>query len=103
MNILLVRLRALFIEKRRPVACRGVDKIRLWGPLRSLGESSWAFAPFRLTWKESDMTTATETRGPRPWLVLALVVSLAALGGSLALSLGLNLRACPLCFYQRTF
>ncbi|MBI1832764.1 MAG: disulfide bond formation protein B [Planctomycetes bacterium] len=36
-----------------------------------------------------------------PWA--ALVVSLAALGGSVFLSLGLNLKACPLCFYQRTF
>jgi disulfide bond formation protein DsbB len=36
-----------------------------------------------------------------PWA--ALVMSLVALGGSLYLSMGLHLRACPLCFYQRTF
>lgn len=33
----------------------------------------------------------------------ALVVAVSALAGSLALSLGLGLKACPLCFYQRTF
>src|SRR5262245_57474276 len=32
-----------------------------------------------------------------------LVVAVAGLAGSLLLSLGLNLKACPLCFYQRTF
>lgn len=42
-----------------------------------------------------------EPVGVLPWV--ALVVSLAALGGSIFLSLGLNLKACPLCFYQRTF
>jgi hypothetical protein len=36
-------------------------------------------------------------------LLLALVFSAAAAAGSLYLSLGLNLNACPLCFYQRTF
>src|SRR5262245_53408382 len=35
--------------------------------------------------------------------VLALLVAALTVGGSLALSWGLNLRACPLCFYQRTF
>jgi len=37
------------------------------------------------------------------WLWAAFVAALLALVGSLALSLGLGLRACPLCFYQRTF
>src|SRR5262245_42107016 len=37
------------------------------------------------------------------WLWLALIASIAALAGSLYLSLGMNLKACPLCFYQRTF
>jgi hypothetical protein len=37
-------------------------------------------------------------------LVLApLLVALAALAGSLWLSIGMKLKACPLCFYQRTF
>jgi disulfide bond formation protein DsbB len=33
----------------------------------------------------------------------ALAAALAALAGSLVLSLGMGLKACPLCFYQRTF
>src|SRR5206468_4902178 len=32
-----------------------------------------------------------------------LLVALVALAGSLWLSVGMNLKACPLCFYQRTF
>ncbi len=36
-------------------------------------------------------------------VIQALLVSLIALGGSLWLSIGMNLKACPLCFYQRTF
>ncbi len=35
------------------------------------------------------------------WLAMAL--ALAGTLGSLALSWGLGLKACPLCFYQRTF
>jgi disulfide bond formation protein DsbB len=35
--------------------------------------------------------------------VIALVVAVLGLAGSLYLSLGLQLKACPLCFYQRTF
>ena len=34
---------------------------------------------------------------------LAALVALAALAGSLYLSIGMELKACPLCFYQRTF
>lgn len=37
------------------------------------------------------------------WIVVALVLSLAGVSGSLALSFGLGLKACPLCFYQRSF
>ena len=33
----------------------------------------------------------------------SLLVALLALAGSLWLSIGLKLKACPLCFYQRTF
>jgi disulfide bond formation protein DsbB len=36
------------------------------------------------------------------WNILALIVALVAVAGSLALSLG-GLKACPLCYYQRTF
>lgn len=35
------------------------------------------------------------------WLIFAL--ALATTGGSLWLSMEMNLKACPLCFYQRTF
>ena len=37
------------------------------------------------------------------WVWAALAVALAGLAGSLFLSLGMNLKACPLCFYQRAF
>src|SRR5262245_9418060 len=37
------------------------------------------------------------------WNVLALVVALVAVGGTLWLSLGMGLKACPLCYYQRSF
>jgi hypothetical protein len=37
------------------------------------------------------------------WVWAALVAAVLGLGGSLFLSLGMNLKACPLCFYQRTF
>jgi hypothetical protein len=45
----------------------------------------------------------SETRGSPKWALAALLLSLAAVFGSLALSLALGLRACPLCFYQRAF
>ncbi len=45
----------------------------------------------------------SDSSGARPLLWAALVVALAAMGGSLflslLLSLGMNLKACPLCFY----
>jgi len=46
-----------------------------------------------------------ETSSPRfnLWLWSALAASAFALAGSLLLSLALGLKACPLCFYQRTF
>ena len=37
------------------------------------------------------------------WAWAALSAAVAGLAGSLYLSLGMNLKACPLCFYQRTF
>jgi disulfide bond formation protein DsbB len=37
------------------------------------------------------------------WTWIALVLALAALAGSLWLSVRMDLKACPLCFYQRTF
>jgi len=40
---------------------------------------------------------------PSFWLWSATLVALAALAGSLYLSMGMGLKACPLCLYQRTF
>lgn len=37
------------------------------------------------------------------WNIASLLLAAAATGGSLYLSLGLGLKACPLCFYQRSF
>ena len=37
------------------------------------------------------------------WTLAALGVSLTGAAGSLWLSLGMDLKACPLCYYQRTF
>ncbi|MBI2806279.1 MAG: disulfide bond formation protein B [Planctomycetes bacterium] len=39
----------------------------------------------------------------RVWIWLAFLCAAATLAGSLGLSYGLGLKACPLCFYQRTF
>jgi disulfide bond formation protein DsbB len=44
-----------------------------------------------------------QLRRGRPWQGLALLVALAGVIGSVSLSLALGLKACPLCFYQRTF
>jgi disulfide bond formation protein DsbB len=41
--------------------------------------------------------------GGQAWTLLGLLVSLLALWGSLYLTLGMGLIACPLCLYQRTF
>jgi disulfide bond formation protein DsbB len=48
---------------------------------------------------------ATPAPGPRAsrWAWAALAASAAGLAGSLSLSWGLALKACPLCFYQRAF
>jgi disulfide bond formation protein DsbB len=40
---------------------------------------------------------------PSVWLWAAMLVSLAALAGTLYLTIGMGLKACPLCLYQRTF
>ena len=37
------------------------------------------------------------------WPRLALFVSVVGVVGSLYLSMGMEMRACPLCFYQRAF
>jgi disulfide bond formation protein DsbB len=52
----------------------------------------------------SNSTTALSEKGlVRALTWAALIAALAALAGSLFLSMGMGLRACPLCFYQRTF
>jgi len=48
-------------------------------------------------------SVAVETGGSSGLLWAALAVASGTLAGSLALSLVLGLKACPLCFYQRTF
>jgi disulfide bond formation protein DsbB len=40
---------------------------------------------------------------PGEWAVVNFFVAILALAGSLYLSLGMGLKACPLCLYQRTF
>jgi disulfide bond formation protein DsbB len=37
------------------------------------------------------------------WTTAALVLAIAGTAGSLYLSIGMGLKACPLCFYQRSF
>ncbi len=44
-----------------------------------------------------------EERSASPLTWASLVVALVVVAGSLWLSIGMNLKACPLCFYQRTF
>jgi disulfide bond formation protein DsbB len=41
--------------------------------------------------------------GASVWTWLALFLALVGTGGSLWLSMGMDLKACPLCFYQRSF
>src|SRR5436190_2221701 len=50
-----------------------------------------------------DSPNATAERPSSGLTWFALLVALVAVAGSLWLSLGMNLKACPLCFYQRTF
>jgi len=49
------------------------------------------------------MSSPTTRPVPVSAVLLPLAVALVALAGSLWLSLGMGLKACPLCFYQRTF
>jgi len=48
-----------------------------------------------------DVPPASLARGPG--LRVALLIALVGVAGSLWLSLGMGLKACPLCFYQRSF
>jgi hypothetical protein len=52
----------------------------------------------------SRVSASLETSGrTSAWVWAALGVALVTLLGSLFLSVGMGLKACPLCFYQRTF
>jgi disulfide bond formation protein DsbB len=42
-------------------------------------------------------------RGQAMWNLAALALAAVAAVGSVYLSVGLKLKACPLCFYQRSF
>jgi disulfide bond formation protein DsbB len=53
---------------------------------------------------ETEEAASSGTVRSRPtWAIVALAFSLVGTAGSLYLSLGLGLKACPLCFYQRSF
>lgn len=52
--------------------------------------------------ESSGLATGEESRAST-LATAALLMSLAGSAGSLSLSLGLGLKACPLCFYQRSF
>jgi disulfide bond formation protein DsbB len=53
--------------------------------------------------RESLPVGAGGARSVHVWAWAALLVATLGLAGSLFLSLGLGLQACPLCFYQRAF
>jgi disulfide bond formation protein DsbB len=59
----------------------------------SIAQASEHLSESKNTWKTPAMS----------WVLTALLLSVATLVGSLWLSLGMGLKACPLCFYQRTF
>jgi disulfide bond formation protein DsbB len=52
---------------------------------------------------EQAQTSPQENTIPLPLVLAPFIVALIALAGSLWLSIGMSLKACPLCFYQRTF
>lgn len=57
------------------------------------------------TSKSADQILSDQVAAPESTLTVrvAFVVAALALAGSLFLSVGMHLKACPLCFYQRTF
>jgi disulfide bond formation protein DsbB len=56
-----------------------------------------------VTDKDVSRTPPSTSTAPLTAVCLPLLVALVALAGSLWLSMGMRLKACPLCFYQRTF
>jgi disulfide bond formation protein DsbB len=67
--------------------------------------ASDAGAVSTLTTSDHEFSDAPTSRRTMPSILVwaPLLVALVALGGSLWLSIGMKLKACPLCFYQRTF
>ena len=59
--------------------------------------------PLPVSEPASPVPPLAEPRSVLTWNLLALLWALATVGGSLWLSLGMGLQACPLCFYQRSF
>lgn len=59
----------------------------------------------RILQMESDLSAGQSARAvlASRWGVPALCVALLGAAGSVYLSIGLGLKACPLCFYQRSF
>jgi disulfide bond formation protein DsbB len=53
--------------------------------------------------KSTSPTQTAQGTATNLWLGVAFAVALLTLGGSLFLTWGMELQACPLCFYQRTF
>jgi disulfide bond formation protein DsbB len=53
--------------------------------------------------RELSRTSPSPSAAPVSLVWPPLLVALVALAGSLWLSIGMGLKACPLCFYQRTF
>ncbi|HUG68069.1 MAG TPA: disulfide bond formation protein B [Pirellulaceae bacterium] len=49
------------------------------------------------------MDSITARRSSFVWALVALLLATAGAGGSLWLSMGMHLKACPLCLYQRAF
>jgi Disulfide bond formation protein DsbB len=52
---------------------------------------------------ENGVNSPSSSAVPPSLIWPSLLVALVALAGSLWLSIGMKLKACPLCFYQRTF
>src|SRR5688500_1794378 len=53
--------------------------------------------------KSADSTALGLARTSLTWLTASVLISLTGTIGSVFLSVGLGLKACPLCFYQRSF
>ncbi len=61
----------------------------------TVAEAAWA--------REIGLMKNEPSPAAGPWALLATLLAVAATAGSLWLSIGMKLKACPLCFYQRTF